>query len=112
MVSATLTLVTIEASVNRRGDAADKMGMAAQLRPAAAEERPPATTVWAGGRSSFGLFGPFWHRNHQPRLRHSLLADIGRLQSNDEAADWVYKNLATKNTLIAADADMVEPAFP
>ena len=29
----------------------------------------------------------------------------------DEAADWVHKNLAAKNTLIAADADSVEASF-
>ena len=40
-----------------------------------------------------------------------MLADIGQLQSADEAADWVHKNLAAKNTLIAADADAVEAGF-
>ena len=44
-------------------------------------------------------------------LRERLLADIGQLQSSDEAADWVHKNLGAKNTLIAADADAVEAAF-
>jgi hypothetical protein len=44
-------------------------------------------------------------------LREQLLADIAELQSSDEAADWVHKNLAAKNTLIAADADAVEAAF-
>ena len=40
-----------------------------------------------------------------------MLADIGQLQSADEAADWVHKNLAAKNTLIDADADVVEAGF-
>jgi hypothetical protein len=44
-------------------------------------------------------------------LREQLLADIGKLQSSDGAADWVHKNLAAKNTLIAADAEAVEAAF-
>jgi hypothetical protein len=29
-----------------------------------------------------------------------LLADIGQLESADEAADWIHKNLSAKNTLI------------
>ena len=44
-------------------------------------------------------------------LREKLLADLGQLQSADEAADWVHKNLAAKNTLITADADPVEAGF-
>jgi hypothetical protein len=44
-------------------------------------------------------------------LRDQLIADLNRLQSSDEAADWVYKNLVVKNTLTAADADSVEASF-
>jgi hypothetical protein len=44
-------------------------------------------------------------------LREKLLADLSQLQSGDEAADWVHKNLAAKNTLITADADAVEAGF-
>jgi hypothetical protein len=44
-------------------------------------------------------------------LRHRLIADLNRLQSSDEAADWVHKNLGVKNTLTAADADSVEASF-
>jgi hypothetical protein len=40
-----------------------------------------------------------------------LLGDIRQLQSGDEAADWVHKNLAAKNALIDADADLVEAGF-
>jgi hypothetical protein len=46
---------------------------------------------------------------------HSLCAsfarDLGKLQSADEAAGWVHTNLAAKNILIAANADMVEAGF-
>ena len=45
-------------------------------------------------------------------VREQLLAEIGQLQSPDEAADWVHKNLSIKNTLTAADADLVEAPFP
>jgi hypothetical protein len=44
-------------------------------------------------------------------LREQLLGDIGKLESDDEAADWVHKNLAAKNALIGADADLVEAGF-
>jgi hypothetical protein len=44
-------------------------------------------------------------------LRERLLASLGELQSADEATDWVHKNLAAKNTLIAVDADRVEAVF-
>ena len=44
-------------------------------------------------------------------LRDKLITDLNRLQSSDEAADWVHKNLGVKNTLTAADADSVEASF-
>ena len=44
-------------------------------------------------------------------LREQLLANVAQLQSEEEAADWVHKNIPAKNTLIAADSDLVESAF-
>ena len=44
-------------------------------------------------------------------LREQLLAAVAQLQSEEEAADWVHKNMPAKNTLIAAEADLVENAF-
>jgi ERF superfamily len=44
-------------------------------------------------------------------LRDQLITDLNRLQSSDEAADWVHTNLAVKNTLTATDADSVEASF-
>ena len=40
-----------------------------------------------------------------------LIADLAQFQSEDEAADWVYKNMPLKNKLTAADAVLVEAAF-
>jgi hypothetical protein len=45
------------------------------------------------------------------KLREQLLATVAQLQSEEEAADWVHKNMPAKNTLIAAAADTVESAF-
>ena len=44
-------------------------------------------------------------------LRDRLIAELGDLQSADEAADWVHKNLPAKNTLTSADAETVEASF-
>jgi hypothetical protein len=43
--------------------------------------------------------------------RDRLIADLGQLQSSDEAADWVHKNMPVRNALTAADADLVGAAF-
>src|SRR5271157_5946475 len=44
-------------------------------------------------------------------LRERLIADLSELQSADETADWVHKNLPAKNTLTLSDADLVEAGF-
>ena len=44
-------------------------------------------------------------------LRDRLVAELADLKSADDAADWVHKNLAAKNTLAYADADAVEAGF-
>jgi hypothetical protein len=96
---------------NKAGTA-DKDRVAARLRPkAAVMERPP--TISASGRTEKVVhparivLGP----NQSAALREQLLAAIGELKSADKAADWVHKNLAAKNTLIAADSEAVEAGF-
>jgi ERF superfamily len=44
-------------------------------------------------------------------VRDRLVAELADLRSADAAAAWVHKNLAVKNKLIAADADVVEAGF-
>src|ERR1700722_19491699 len=44
-------------------------------------------------------------------VRDRLVAELADLKSADDAADWVHKNLAAKNTLAAADAEIVEASF-
>lgn len=44
-------------------------------------------------------------------VRERLLTEITTLVAIDELNDWAYRGLATKNTLIAADARLVEEAF-
>ena len=43
--------------------------------------------------------------------RDRLLAELGALQSNDEAASWAHRSLPAKNTLTVADAQLVEDGF-
>jgi hypothetical protein len=98
-------------------DAANKTGLADMERVAvssqpgdAVGERRPA----AAPRRTEKVARPprtILGQEQSAALREKLLADLSQLQSGDEAADWVHKNLATKNTLITADADAVESGF-
>jgi ERF superfamily len=45
------------------------------------------------------------------QLRDRLLGELSGLQSSDEAADWANRSLPAKNTLIIADAQLVEDGF-
>jgi hypothetical protein len=44
-------------------------------------------------------------------LRDRLVAELGGLQSADEAASWAHQRLPAKNTLTSADAAHVEACF-
>jgi hypothetical protein len=44
-------------------------------------------------------------------LRDRLVAELDALHSADEAASWAHRSLPAKNTLTAADADLVEAGF-
>ncbi len=95
-----------------RAGAADKDRVAARLRPNAAVEDRNAATATSGRREKVvRLAGVVLGPEPSAALREQLLDAIGELQSADQAADWVHKNLAAKNTLIDADADLVEVDF-
>jgi hypothetical protein len=100
-----------------KADAANKAGVAdmpdvavsSQPGEAVGERRPetaPRRTekVIRPARTVLG-------QEQSAALREKLLADLSQLQSDDEAADWVHKSLAAKNTLIVADGDLVEAGF-
>jgi ERF superfamily len=44
-------------------------------------------------------------------LRDGLLSEIGALNGADQAATWAYRTIRVKNTLTAADAQLLEQAF-
>ena len=77
-----------------KGGAADKDGVAARLRPAAAVGKRLLTTS-ALARSEKAVRPPrtVLGTDQSAALSERLLADIGQLQTADEAADWVHKNL-------------------
>jgi hypothetical protein len=43
--------------------------------------------------------------------RDRLMAELDRLQSSDDAAAWAYLSLPAKNSLVTADAEILEAAF-
>ena len=88
------------------------VGVAADTRPARApDERPSAPVALLRKEKAVRLPRTVLGTDQSAALRERLLADLDHLQSADEAADWVHKNLAAKNTLITADADTVEAGF-
>jgi hypothetical protein len=100
-----------KADAANKDGAAYKDGVAARLRPAAAvDDKTPAIAL---ARREKAVRPPRTVLGPEPSaaLREHLLDAIGQLQSSDDAADWVHKNLAAKNTLITADADAVEAGF-
>jgi hypothetical protein len=77
----------------------------------ARDERPPAPASFLRKEKAVRPIRTILGPDPSAELRDQLLEDLGQLESPDEAADWVHKNLAAKNTLIANDADLVEAGF-
>ena len=98
-----------------------KIDFFAETQPATAPNEGPseplaasptsATTGFARKEKAARPARPVLGPEQSAAARERLLADMGELQSAEEAADWVHKNLPLKNTLSAADADFVEVGF-
>jgi hypothetical protein len=88
--------IEVVAVSSQPGDAVGERRAAAAPRRTEKLARPPRTILG---------------QEQSATLREKLLADLSQLQSGDQAADWVHKNLAAKNTLITSDADAVEAGF-
>ena len=92
--------------------AIDKDGVPPRLRPPSAADFGPSTTSAPRRTEKVVRSARIVLESDQlAALREQLLDDIDQLQSGDEAADWVHKNLAAKNALIDADAELVEAGF-
>jgi len=74
--------------------AAPRAGGAAQPMPSADfEARPPALSPVANKESRILPSRKTLEPEQSAALRKQLLADLALLQSDDEAAEWVHKNL-------------------
>jgi hypothetical protein len=73
---------------------------------AAAEE-----SSWDRGKPSGRNTRPVLAPQQSASLRERLVAQLAAIHSTDDAAAWAYRNLAAKNTLTAADAQIVEEQF-
>jgi hypothetical protein len=119
---------TVEQASNRteatEGDvalaeAAARMERSTTTNPASAAERASRSgyesrrdgRVWQRQRETIGRPRTILEAEESAAQREQLIADIARLQSSDEASDWVHKNLPVKNTLVVVDADVVEASF-
>jgi hypothetical protein len=80
-----------------------------------APRRMGAALTYARRYALFTLVGIASKETLEPKesaaLREQLLGDLAILQSDDQAAEWAHKNLPAKNTLTAADADLVQASF-
>jgi hypothetical protein len=77
----------------------------------AAGQRPTANSTLGRREKAVHAARALLGAEQSVALRDKLLVDITQLESEDEAADWVHKNLPSKNALATADADLVESAF-
>jgi len=57
------------------------------------------------------LVPPILAADQSARLRDRLLGELSGLRSDNEAANWAHQSLPAKNTLIVADAQLVEDGF-
>ncbi len=75
----------------------------------AAGRRPPANI--RGRKPVDRPVKPVLAADRSAALRDQLVAELGALHSAEEAASWAHRFLPAKNTLTAADADLVEIGF-
>jgi hypothetical protein len=95
-----------------RGNSDKNLGLDIHASPKPVVDEPPF--VSPGARRNATAIRPprvVLATDQSTALRDRLIAELSDLKSTDEAADWVHKNLPAKNTLIAADADLVEAGF-
>jgi hypothetical protein len=71
--------------------------------PSSAGARPDRKSV----RNSVAILPP----DESAALRDRLIVEIESLRTADEAADWVHRRLADKNTLTTDDAQRVKAGF-
>jgi hypothetical protein len=78
---------------------------AAEQRSRAEPPQGPAPTIRNSSRKLANPARALLHAELSATVREQLIAEIVRLQTEEDAADWVHRNLPVKNTLLGADAD-------
>ena len=80
-------------------------------RPGARQHpRGGAASIRRNGKANTVTIKPVLDPDGSEALRDQLLTDLDRLNSADAAA-WAHQIMAAKNSLVAADARLVEDAF-
>jgi hypothetical protein len=74
---------------------------------AGAAERPSRS----GGKPPAPSARPVLAPDQSASLREGLVAQLDAIHSTDDAAAWAHRNLPAKNTLTAADAQIIEERF-
>jgi hypothetical protein len=125
---ALFTLVGIAGEDDLDAPDLNQLQVAPKFEPRAAEGQPQSAIVEAEQRSNatptrgrtptsqnrmakLAILARILDAEQSAALREQLIADIARLQTEDEAAEWVYRNLPAKNMLLLADAAIVEADF-
>ena len=81
-------------------------------QPSKVSERGPGAAPTHGrGEKAARPARPTLDAQQSAALREQLILDVARLQSADDAAEWAHRNLPLKNTLLAADAGLLEANF-
>ena len=83
-------------------------------RPSGSNGRAPnghAHAGESGARRQAPIAAPIFPTDQSVLQRKRLLAGLGAIQSSDEAASWAERSLKAKQSLTAADAQIVEAAF-
>jgi hypothetical protein len=84
---------------------------AAEQRSCAEPTQGPSPTNRNSSRKVANPARALLHGELSEAVREQLTAEIARLQTEDEAAEWVHRSLSVKNTLLPIDAEIVEAAF-
>jgi len=72
---------------------------------------PPAPAGARGRKPLVHSTKPVLAPDQSAVLRDRLVSELDDLQSGDGAASWAHRSLPAKNTLTAADAELVEAGF-
>jgi ERF superfamily len=112
---ALFTLVGIAGEDDLDAPDLEALPKAAADRPKGSNGGPPNrqahTAGVSDGRRRVPITSPILTPDQSALQRDRLLAELGAVQSSEEAAGWAERSLKTKHSLTAADAQIVETAF-